>query len=122
MPARPRPPTKGVRARDNRRRHFPPPEVPPLMNVQDRSNTFDLNKYGVGQPVRRTEDPVLVQGQGKYTDDLSLPGQAYAMFVRSQVGHGTIKGIDTAAAKAMPGVLGVYTAADLTAYGTMKCV
>ena len=92
------------------------------MNVQDRSNTFDLNKYGVGQPVRRTEDPVLVQGQGKYTDDLNLPGQAYAVFVRSRNGHGIIKNIDTAAAKGMPGVLGVYTGKDLTAYGTMKCV
>ena len=43
------------------------------MNMQDRSNTFDLNKYGVGQPVRRTEDPILVQGHGRYTDDLNLP-------------------------------------------------
>src|SRR6267154_5154074 len=75
----------------------------PHMNMQDRQNTFDLDKYGVGQPVRRTEDPVLVQGHGRYTDDLSLPGQAYAVFVRSRNGHGTIKGIDTAAAKAMPG-------------------
>jgi carbon-monoxide dehydrogenase large subunit len=92
------------------------------MNMQDRSNTFDLNKYGVGQPVRRTEDPVLVQGRGKYTDDLNLPGQAYAVFVRSRNGHGIIKNIDAAAAKGMPGVLGVYTGKDLTAYGTMKCV
>src|SRR5258707_677444 len=69
------------------------PEVTPYMNMQDRSNTFDLNKYGVGQPVRRTEDPVLVQGQGHYTDDLNLPGQAYAVFVRSRVGHGRITGI-----------------------------
>src|ERR1700754_2328299 len=91
------------------------------MNVQDRSGAFDLNKYGVGQPVRRTEDPVLVQGQGRYTDDLNLPGQAYAVFVRSRHGHGIIKGIDTSAAKGMPGVLGVYTGADLAAYGTMKC-
>ena len=91
------------------------------MNVQDRSNTFDLNKYGVGQPVRRTEDPVLVQGQGRYTDDVSLPGEAYAVFVRSRHGHGVIKGIDTSAAKAMPGVLAIYTGADLSAYGTMKC-
>ena len=58
------------------------------MNVQDRSGTFDLNKYGIGQPVRRTEDPVLVQGQGRYTDDLNLPGQAYAVFVRSRNAHG----------------------------------
>src|ERR1044072_200745 len=79
----------------------PRPEVNPQMNIQDRSNTFDLNKYGVGQPVPRTEDPVLVQGHGRYTDDLTMAGQAYAVFVRSRNGHGTIKGIDTAAAKAM---------------------
>src|SRR3954469_5959739 len=91
------------------------------MNIQDRSNTFDLNKYGVGQPVRRTEDPVLVQGHGQYTDDLSLPGQAYAMFVRSRNGHGIIRSIETTVAKAMPGVLSIYTGADLSAYGIMKC-
>src|SRR5690349_16211006 len=91
------------------------------MNIQDRSNTFNLNKYGVGQPVRRTEDPVLVQGQGRYTDDVNLPGQAYAVFVRSRHGHGVIKGIETAAAKAMPGVLAIYTGADLSTYGNMKC-
>jgi carbon-monoxide dehydrogenase large subunit len=92
------------------------------MNVHDTSGVFDMDKYGVGQPVRRTEDPVLVQGRGRYTDDLSLPGQAHAVFVRSRNGHGIIRKIDTAAAKAMPGVLGVYTGADLTAYGNMKCV
>src|SRR3954454_13878652 len=91
------------------------------MNMQDRSNTFDLNKYGVGQPVPRTEDPTLVQGHGRYPDDLNMAEQAYAAFVRSRNGHGVIKGIDTAAAKAMPGVLAVYTGADLSAYGTMKC-
>ncbi len=91
------------------------------MNMQDRSNTFDLNKYGVGQPVRRTEDPVLVQGHGRYTDDLTMAGEAYAVFVRSRNGHGIIKSIDTAAAKTMPGVLAIYTGADLSAYGTMKC-
>src|SRR3954447_15928512 len=91
------------------------------MNMQDRSNTFDLNKYGVGQPVPRTEDPTLVQGHGRYTDDLNMAGQAYAVVVRSRNGHGVIKGIDTAAAKAMPGVLAVYTGADLSAYGIMKC-
>ena len=85
------------------------------MNMQDRSNTFDLNKYGVGQPVPRTEDPTLVQGHGRYTDDLNMAGQAYAVFVRSRNGHGVIKGIETAAAKAMPGVLAVYTGADLSA-------
>src|SRR5947209_2160443 len=91
------------------------------MNVQDRPNTFDMGKYGVGQPVPRTEDPVLVQGQGRYTDDLNWPKQAYAAFVRSRHAHGLIRGIDTSAAKGMPGVLAIYTGADLAAYGTMKC-
>jgi carbon-monoxide dehydrogenase large subunit len=91
--------------------------------MDDRTTeaALSLIKFGVGQPVRRTEDPILVRGKGRYTDDINLPGQLYAMMVRSSVAHGVIKGIDTAAAKAMPGVLGVYTAADLTAYGMLKC-
>jgi carbon-monoxide dehydrogenase large subunit len=72
-----------------------------------------LQKYGVGQPVRRKEDDTLVRGKGKYTDDFSLPGQAYGWMVRSSHAHGIIKGVDTSAAKAMPGVLGVWTGADL---------
>jgi aerobic carbon-monoxide dehydrogenase large subunit len=76
-------------------------------------NAIALQKYGVGQPVRRKEDDTLVRGKGKYTDDFALPGQAYAWMVRSSHAHGIIKGIDTAAAKAMPGVLGVWTGADL---------
>src|SRR4029077_1235922 len=58
----------------------------------------------------------------RYTDDLNLPKQAYAAFVRSRHAHGVIKGIDTGTAKGMPGVLAIYTGADLSAYGTMKCV
>src|ERR1044072_2434126 len=76
-------------------------------------NAIALQKYGVGQPVRRKEDDTLVRGKGKYTDDFSLPGQVYAWIVRSSHAHGIIRGIDTAAAKAMPGVLGVWTGADL---------
>jgi carbon-monoxide dehydrogenase large subunit len=76
-------------------------------------NAIALQKYGVGQPVRRKEDDTLVRGKGKYTDDFSLPGQAYAWIVRSSHAHGLIRGIDTEAAKAMPGVLGVWTGADL---------
>jgi carbon-monoxide dehydrogenase large subunit len=74
----------------------------------------------IGQPVRRFEDATLVRGHGRYTDDLRIEGEAYAVVVRSTVAHGIIRGIDTAAAKAMPGVLGVYTAADLKAYGGLK--
>ncbi|WP_213774897.1 xanthine dehydrogenase family protein molybdopterin-binding subunit [Bradyrhizobium sp. dw_78] len=86
-------------------------------------NAVALQKYGVGQPVRRKEDDTLVRGQGKYTDDFSLPGQAYAWIVRSSHAHGIIRGIDTGAAKAMPGVLGIWTGADLAAanYGPFTC-
>ncbi|WGR92466.1 xanthine dehydrogenase family protein molybdopterin-binding subunit [Bradyrhizobium sp. ISRA443] len=80
-------------------------------------NAIALQKYGVGQPVRRKEDDTLVRGKGKYTDDFSLAGQAYCWMVRSSHAHGIIKGIDTAAARAMPGVLGVWTGADLEAAG-----
>jgi aerobic carbon-monoxide dehydrogenase large subunit len=83
-----------------------------------------LPKFGIGQPVLRSEDPKLVRGEGRFTDDVSLPGEAYAVMVRSRHAHGIIRGIDTAAARAMPGVLGVYTGADLAAagYGTLKCI
>ena len=91
--------------------------------MDDRTTeaSLSLTKFGIGQPVRRSEDPKLVRGEGRYTDDIGLAGQAYAVMVRSSVAHGVIGGIDTAAAKAMPGVLAVYTAADLTGYGGLKC-
>jgi len=88
-------------------------------NPTDESWAFA--KFGIGQPVPRTEDPILVQGQGRYTDDINLPGQVYAAVVRSSHAHGVIKGIETEAAHGMPGVLGIYTAADLKDYGTLKC-
>jgi carbon-monoxide dehydrogenase large subunit len=86
-------------------------------------NAIALQKYGVGQPVRRKEDDTLVRGKGKYTDDFSLPGQAYAWIVRSSHAHGILRGIDTSSARAMPGVLGVWTGADLAAanYGPFTC-
>lgn len=80
-----------------------------------------LTKFGVGQPVLRKEDPTLVSGQGRYTDDVNLPGQAYAAIVRSRDAHGIIRSIDTQAARAMPGVLAIYTGDDLKAYGGLKC-
>jgi carbon-monoxide dehydrogenase large subunit len=90
-------------------------------NAQD--NAIALQKFGVGQPVRRKEDDTLVRGKGKYTDDFALPGQVYAWIVRSSHAHGIIRGIDTAVAKAMPGVLGVWTGADLASanYGPYTC-
>jgi aerobic carbon-monoxide dehydrogenase large subunit len=86
-------------------------------------NAVAMQKYGVGQPVRRKEDDTLVRGKGKYTDDFDLPGQLYAWIVRSSHAHGLIRNIDTAAAKTMPGVRGVWTGKDLEAaqYGPFTC-
>ena len=67
---------------------------------------LDEDRYAIGQPVPRSEDPVLVRGEGRYTDDVNLAGQAHAVIVRSHYAHGVIRGIDTAAAREMPGVLG----------------
>jgi carbon-monoxide dehydrogenase large subunit len=95
-------------------------DQPPSASLE---NAIALQKYGVGQPIRRKEDETLVRGKGKYTDDFDLPGQAYAWIVRSSHAHGIIRSIDTSAAKAMPGVLGVWTGADLVAadYGPYTC-
>lgn len=80
-------------------------------------------KFGVGQSVARTEDPILLRGEGRYTDDINLAGQAYAVMVRSRIAHGLLKGIDAKAARAMPGVLAILTSDDLDAAGfnPLKC-
>jgi carbon-monoxide dehydrogenase large subunit len=76
-----------------------------------------MGPFAIGQPVDRKEDPILLRGEGSYAADVSLPGQAWAVFVRSRYAHGLIQSIETAEAAAMPGVLGVYTQAELTAAG-----
>jgi carbon-monoxide dehydrogenase large subunit len=84
--------------------------------MNDYIDASDLGfdeKFAIGQPVPRSEDPVLLRGEGHYSDDVSLPGQAYAVMLRSAYAHGVIRSIDTEAARAMPGVLAIYTAADL---------
>jgi carbon-monoxide dehydrogenase large subunit len=76
-----------------------------------------MTKFGVAQPVRRVEDPRLLLGRGRYTDDIAVAGEAVAIVLRSPHAAARIVSIDTAAAKALPGVLGVYTSADLDADG-----
>ncbi|MBR2817466.1 MAG: xanthine dehydrogenase family protein molybdopterin-binding subunit [Reyranella sp.] len=76
-----------------------------------------MSKYGIGQPVLRFEDPKLLRGQGRYINDVNLPGQAYAVFVRSPHAHAKILRIDTAVAAEAPGVLAVYTGHDVIADG-----
>src|SRR6188472_3858052 len=107
----------GNQRKSRKNRHFR------YFSMQDHTsstaldNAIALQKYGVGQPVRRKEDDTLVRGKGKYTDDFNLPGQAYAFIVRSSHAHGIIRNIDTKAAATMPGVLGVWTGKDLVAAG-----
>jgi carbon-monoxide dehydrogenase large subunit len=74
---------------------------------------------GIGQPVKRREDQRLLTGNGRYSDDVSLPGQAYAALARSPHAHALIRGIDTAVAAAVPGVLAVLTGADVLADGLL---
>jgi carbon-monoxide dehydrogenase large subunit len=76
---------------------------------------------GIGASVRRKEDFRFLQGRGMYTDDINRPGQTHAFILRSPHAHATINGIDTAAAKAMPGVLAVFTSADMAAIGGLPC-
>jgi carbon-monoxide dehydrogenase large subunit len=71
----------------------------------------------LSRPARRREDPRLLTGRGTYADDIDLPGQLHAVFVRAPVAHGVLRRIGTGAARAAPGVLGVFTAADLRAAG-----
>ena len=74
-------------------------------------------KFGLAQPVRRVEDPRLLKGDGRYTDDITLPGMLWSAVLRSPHAAATLGAIDTAAALAVPGVLAVYTGADLSADG-----
>ena len=74
-----------------------------------------------GQPLRRLEDERFLTGRGRFTDDVSRPGQVHAIVVRSPHAHAVITGIDTAEAAAGLGVLGVFTAADLRGLGPIPC-
>ena len=78
---------------------------------------------GIGASVRRKEDQRFLNGKGNYTDDINRPGQTYASIKRSDRPHAKIISIDTAAAKAAPGVLAVFTGADLDAeeIGGLPC-
>jgi carbon-monoxide dehydrogenase large subunit len=83
-----------------------------------------MAKFGLSQSVRRVEDPRLLTGRGSYTDDISLPGQAHGVVLRSPHAHAGITGIDAAAALALPGVLAVITGGELKAagLGEVPCV
>ncbi|MBU2534239.1 MAG: xanthine dehydrogenase family protein molybdopterin-binding subunit, partial [Alphaproteobacteria bacterium] len=72
-----------------------------------------MTAQGIGASVKRKEDLRFITGGGQYVDDINRPGQTYAVFVRSPHAHATITNIDTSAARAAPGVVGVFTGEDL---------
>ncbi len=80
-------------------------------------NAPDALRFGSGHTVRRIEDPTLVRGHGRFTDDVTPAGSAFAFFVRSPHAHARIVAIDVEGARAMPGVLAVHTGAELVAAG-----
>jgi carbon-monoxide dehydrogenase large subunit len=83
--------------------------------MDDKTRPDETGYRFIGKPLPRKEDARLITGRGRFTDDFSLDGQTYAVMVRSPYPHARIVAIDAAAAKAMPGVLGVFTGADCLA-------
>ena len=83
-----------------------------------------MNKFAVGQPYRRTEDPRLLKGTGRFVADITMDGEAFAVVVRSPHAHARLGAIDVAEAAAAPGVLAVYTGADTVAdgLGDLPCI
>ncbi|MDA7424351.1 xanthine dehydrogenase family protein molybdopterin-binding subunit [Thalassococcus lentus] len=76
---------------------------------------------GIGASTKRREDVRFLTGAGNYTDDINVHGQAYVHFLRSDVAHGTINGINTSAAEGMPGVVRIFTGADFEGVGGLPC-
>src|ERR1700704_2772618 len=81
-----------------------------MMDVKTKSDP--ANFRFIGKPIVRKEDARLTTGHGRFSDDFNLEGQAYAVMVRSPHPHARIRGVEAARARAMPGVLGVFTGAD----------
>ena len=75
----------------------------------------------IGKSVERREDYRFLTGNGQYTDDITLPGQTFAAFLRSPHAHARIRAIDTAAARAAPGVLAVFTGKDVAGVNGLPC-
>jgi carbon-monoxide dehydrogenase large subunit len=84
--------------------------------TMDHSPRADRGPY-IGRPMPRFEDLRLLCGAGRYSDDISIEGQAYAAFVRSPHAHAVIERVNAAVARSMPGVLAVLTGADYLADG-----
>jgi len=76
---------------------------------------------GIGASSKRREDVRFLTGEGNYTDDINVNGQAYVYFLRSDIAHGTLTNVDTSAAEGMDGVVRIFTGADFEAVGSVPC-
>ena len=76
-----------------------------------------MSDTGIGFAVKRKEDKRFLTGKGNYTDDINRPRQTHAYFLRADVAHADIKGVDTAAAAKADGVIAVFTGADIESAG-----
>src|SRR6516165_1886691 len=88
-----------------------------MTDLEQKPRPGEISFRFIGQPIVRKEDARLTTGRGRFSDDFSVDGQAYAVMLRSPHAHARILGIDARRAKAMPGVLGVFTGADCLADG-----
>ena len=87
----------------------------------NNGNGVDTPNRLIGKAVKRVEDKRFTTGHGKYTDDIVLPNQTHAAFVRSQYAHAKILHVDITEAKTMPGVVAIYTGADVAAVNGVPC-
>ena len=76
---------------------------------------------GIGASSKRREDIRFLTGEGNYTDDINLHGQAHVFFLRSDIAHGVLNSVDTSAAEGMPGVVKIFTGADFAEVGSIPC-
>ena len=75
----------------------------------------------IGQSIKRVEDKRFITGKGNYTDDIALVGMTFAAFVRSPYAHARVKKVDVSKAKKMPGVVAIFTGADVAAVNGVPC-
>ena len=77
------------------------------------TDVLDAPTTPLGQPIKRTEDPRFITGKGRYLDDIKLQSMTHMAILRSPYAHANIRSIDTSPAKSMPGVIAVFTGADI---------
>src|SRR6266446_10183776 len=88
-----------------------------MTDLDQKPRPGEMSFRAIGKPIVRKEDARLITGRGRFSDDFHLAGEVHAVMVRSPHPHARIRAIDAARAKAMPGVLGVFTGADCRADG-----